>query len=302
MAHERSNIRVPPSETVASQGGDVAVRPFGFDVVTLDAGRETERRRRHAQHFTEDLGNGVTLEMAQIPAGTFTMGAPASETGSSDAERPQHPVTLRGFYLGKHAVTIEQWAAVMGALPDRMKTLDASFTASARQPVVRVSFDDAEAFCTQLSRTAGRDYRLPTEAEWEYGCRAGTTAPYWFGETIRPELVNYAGEPGCAAAPDGKRCTMPVGGLGVANGFGLFDMHGNVWEWCQDMWHSGYDGAPVDGGAWTSGADARTRVLRGGGWRSPAKQCRAASRSFAGQPTARSRQIGFRVAMTAGIA
>jgi formylglycine-generating enzyme required for sulfatase activity len=206
------------------------------------------------------------------------------------------------FYLGKYAVTIEQWAAVTGALPDGMKIVDETFTASRRQPVVRVSYDEAEAFCTRLSQTAGRAYRLPTEAEWEYACRGGTAAPFAFGETVTPQVANCAGAPPGAQPPEAKTyaTTMPVGSLGAANGFGLFDMHGNVWEWCQDLWHSDYAGAPVDGSAWRSGADRRTRVLRGGSWSSAAGFCRAAARSFSGDPALRSRQIGFRLAMTAG--
>jgi formylglycine-generating enzyme required for sulfatase activity len=177
----------------ASHARGVALRPFGFEVVTLDeAGRPTERRRGRARQFTEDLGNGVTLEMVRIAGGTFMMGAPASEAGSDGNERPQRRVTVPLFCLGKHPVTIAQWVAVMDALPEGMTTLDATFTASGRQPVVRVSCDDVEAFCTRLSQTVGRAYRLPTEAEWEYACRAGTTAPFAFGETIAPHVESPA--------------------------------------------------------------------------------------------------------------
>jgi formylglycine-generating enzyme required for sulfatase activity len=267
--------------------------------VSLDAeGQEAERRRGRAQQFTADLGDGAILEMVRIPGGTSTMGAPETEAGGRASERPQHRVTVPLFYLGKYAVTIEQWRAVMGAVPAEMKTLDKRFMASRRQPVVRVSYDDAEAFCTRLSRAAGRDYRLPTEAEWEYACRAGTTGPFAFGETITREVANHDGE--SRALWGEKNCaTMPVGRLGVANGFGLFDMHGNVWEWCRDSWHGSYEGAPVDGSAWRSGADQRTCVLRGGSWYSAAKFCRAAARGLSRETGVRSREIGFRLAMTA---
>jgi formylglycine-generating enzyme required for sulfatase activity len=224
------------------------------------------------------------------------MGAPASDAGSSQFERPQRQVNVPPFYLGKYPVTIDQWRAVMGGSPPAMKGLNSKFRVSGRQPVVRVSCGEAEAFCAQLSRTARRAYRLPTEAEWEYACRAGTASPFAFGESITQEVVNHDGE---LLRLWGKDCaTNPAGSLGVANAFGLFDMHGNVWEWCQDCWHASYEGAPTDGGAWRRDADQGTRVLRGGSWSAPARSCRAASRRFGGHPEIRSREIGFRVAMT----
>jgi formylglycine-generating enzyme required for sulfatase activity len=275
-----TKARAPSAKRVAtSRHRSLALRPFAFDVVTLDQdGRETERRRGRAQQFAERLGKRTILQMVQIPGGTFTMGAPAGETGSNDSERPQRLVTVPPFYLGKYPVTIDQWRAVMGALPPATKALNKEFMASGRQPVVRVSYDEAEAFCAQLSRTAWRAYRLPTEAEWEYACRAGTASPFAFGESITREVVNHDGETLRLA---GKRCaTTPAGSLGVANGFGLFDMHGNVWEWCRDWWHGNYQGAPGDGSAWRRDADKRTRVLRGGSWSAAAKSCRAAARRF----------------------
>jgi formylglycine-generating enzyme required for sulfatase activity len=244
--------------------------------------------------LVEELGNGVVLEMAPIPGGQFVMGAPAGEPDSDDNERPQHRVSVPPFRIGRYAVTIAQRTAVMGALPEPMQRRDQAFAASARQPVVRVSWNEADAFCMQLSTRTGRTYRLPSEAEWEYACRAGTTTPFAFGATISPALANYDAESRHAV-------TVPVGSLGVANAFGLFDMHGNVWEWCHDRWNGNYDGAPADGSAWTTGDDERTRVLRGGAWASSAGFCRSAARSFAGEPTVRSGKIGFRVAMSAPI-
>jgi formylglycine-generating enzyme required for sulfatase activity len=239
-----------------------------------------------ARQLTERLGDGVTLHMMRIPAGTFLMGAPESEPDGRSSERPQRQVEVPAFCLGQHPVTIAQWCAVMGAMPERMKGVDAAFAASRLQPVVRVSCDDAEAFCEKLSQRSGHAYRLPSEAEWEYACRAGTSTPYAFGETITRDEVNFDG-----------RSTTPVGSLGAGNGFGLFDMHGNVFEWCQDRWHTDYRGAPVDGSAWTSDADQRTRVLRGGSWSHGADFCRSAARNVAGETKARSRKIGFRVAL-----
>ena len=146
-------------------------------------------------------------------------------------------------------------------------------------------------FCARLSEMTGRCYRLPSEAEWECACRAGTTTPYTFGQTITPAIVN--------TRESGRATTVAAASLGVANGFGVFDMHGNVWEWCRDLWHGDYRGAPADGSAWLSDSeDARTRVLRGGAWSHPAKNSRSATRSLTGDVTARSSKIGFRVAMT----
>jgi eukaryotic-like serine/threonine-protein kinase len=301
MGVPRRKTRAPSVRMRASSTRPLALRPFGFSVVTLDAdGRETERRRGRAQQFAERLRNRAILEMVGIPGGTFLMGAPESEPDGRGSERPQHRVTVPPFYLGKHAVTIDQWRAVMGTLPPSMRMLDRTYRVSGRQPVVRVSCDEAEAFCARLSRRSRRDYRLPTEAEWEYACRAGTTTAFAFGASISREFVNHDGETIRLAAPEGKHSTTrPVGSRGVANDFGLFDMHGNIWEWCQDWWHNNYEGAPIDGSAWRANADGRTRVLRGGSWYSAANSCRAAARSFGGEFGIRSRQIGFRVAMSA---
>jgi formylglycine-generating enzyme required for sulfatase activity len=244
--------------------------------------------------LVEELGSGVGLEMAPIPGGQFTMGAPVGEPDSDDNERPQHRVSVLPFRMGTCVVTIAQWTAVVGALPDGMRGLEQKFAAGARQPVVCVSWNEAHAFCTQLSAKSGRAYRLPSEAEWEYACRAGTTTPFWFGTTLTPDVANFEAA--------GRSVTVPVGSLGAANAFGLFDMHGNVWEWCQDVWNSDYEGAPADGSPWKTGADSRTRLLRGGAWSSPDRFCRSAARTFAGEPTVRSSKIGFRVAMSAPVA
>ena len=274
-----------------------SLRAFAFDAVTPDA---PEPERGRARQFTERLGKRTVLRMVEIPGGTFVMGAPESEPGSTSSERPQHHVAVPSFYLGKYAVTIDQWRAVMGRSPHAMKIAEDSFKRSGRQPVVRVAFDEVEEFCARLARKTRRAYRLPTEAEWEYACRAGTSAAFAFGPTISRKVVNHDGETIRRDKPDGKHATTrPVGSLGVANGFGLFDMHGNVWEWCQDHWRNNYQDAPADGSAWKSG-ESRNRVLRGGSWYSTAAFCRAAMRRPGGEAGTRSRQIGFRVAMTVG--
>ncbi len=292
-----TKARTPAAKRlVAPRCQDLPLRAFSFDVVTLDRdGRQTERRRGRAQQFSERLGQRAILHMVQIPGASFTMGAPASDAGSSQFERPQRLVNVAPFHLGKYPVTIDQWRAVMGASPPAMKGLNSKFRVSGRQPVVSVSCGEAEAFCAQLSRTTRRAYRLPTEAEWEYACRAGTASPFAFGESITREVVNHDGD---LRRLLGEDCaTTPVGMHGVANAFGLFDMHGNVWEWCRDYWHASYEGAPIDGSAWRRDADQGTRVLRGGSWFTKAGSCRAAARRFGGHPSVRSREIGFRVVM-----
>jgi formylglycine-generating enzyme required for sulfatase activity len=151
-------------------------------------------------------------------------------------------------------------------------------------------------FCKRLSKKTARRYRLPSEAEWEYAARAWAREPFTFGETITPDFVNYNSEYPYAGATKGtnRKRTVAVGSLGVANAFGLYDMHGNVEEWCLDNWHDNYTGAPTDGSAWTSGGDPEYQVYRGGSWYSSARYCRSALRSWLG-PQYRFNGIGFRV-------
>jgi len=160
-------------------------------------------------------------------------------------------------------------------------------------------WDDAKAFCDRLSQHTGQTFRLPSEAEWEYACRAGTTTPFYFGETITPDLVNYDGNYPYGKAPEGKYRaeTTPVGSF-PPNAFGLHDMHGNVWEWCEDVWHENYEGVPTDGSAWETGRDHSYRLLRGGSWHDNAVWCRAALRDK-GTPDYRDFNVGLRVVLCA---
>ncbi|MBR8832694.1 MAG: formylglycine-generating enzyme family protein [Stigonema ocellatum SAG 48.90 = DSM 106950] len=255
------------------------------------------RRRQQNQYFIEDLGNGVPLEMVQIPAGNFIMGAPKNEKDSRDSERPQHQVTISPFFLGKYPVTQAQWQAV-AALPQVNRELnpDPSRFKGEKRPVEQVSWYDVVEFCDRLSRATGKPYRLPSEAEWEYACRAGTTTPFHFGETITSELANYNGEVTYGAEPKGtyRGKTTEVGSFGVANAFGLYDMHGNVWEWCADHWHDDYEGAPRDGSAWLIDNDNQMRLLRGGSWYDSPEYCRSADR-IRSAPDYDNVLIGFRV-------
>jgi len=282
-----------------------------FDVVKVNAkGQEVEREKAEASYFTQDLGNDITLEMIAILGGTFTMGSPANEKDSFDDERPQHQVTVPPFFMGKYPVTQAQWRAVASRTDLKVeKDLDPDpsyfkdppkppflrgasdsppFEGGARggsptrwdRPVEQVNWYDAIEFCARLSKLTVREYRLPSEAEWEYACRAGTTTAFHFGETITGELANYNASKTYADEPKGeyREETTPVGQFSP-NAFGLYDMHGNVWEWCADTWHDNYDGAPRDGSVWTENGYDNHSSLRGGSWYLNPFYCRSACRN-----------------------
>ncbi len=225
----------------------------------------------------EDLGHGVSLEMVLIPAGTFMMGSPASEAGRITNET-SHKVTLtKGFNLGIYTVTQEQWESVMGKNP--------SDTKGAKLPVTNVSWEDCQEFIKKLNAKPNGGYRLPTEAEWEYACRAGTTTAYSFGDKITPKDANYK---------DSKIGKPIEVGSYEPNAFGLYDMHGNVWEWCED-WYADYPaGSVTDPKGPATGED---RVLRGGSFDNFVSIARSSYRSY-GSPTSRSYFNGFRLART----
>ncbi|NJN13524.1 MAG: formylglycine-generating enzyme family protein [Richelia sp. RM1_1_1] len=268
-----------------------------------------ERYRRTGLHFVESLGSGVELEMVLIKGGTFTMGAPEDEEGSSDDERPQHQVTVPTFFMGKYQVTQAQWKAAAN-LPQVERELqpEPSNFKGDNRPVEQVSWYDAVEFCARLSNHTGRKYSLPSEAEWEYACRAGTTTPFHFGETITSELANYNANYTYGASPEGeyREETTPVGSFGVANVFGLYDMHGNVWEWCLDDWHDNYEGAPENGSAWFVSEDDNLSqkqgraVLRGGSWSNDPQYCRSAFRYYSFARVDFNSFLGFRVVCVVG--
>lgn len=254
------------------------------------------RRWEKAEYRTEDLGGGINLNMVAVPGGEFEMGSPAGKDIPGD-ERPQHRVTVGSFWMGQYPVTQAQWRAI-AALPKVKRELDldpSTFKAS-RCPVENISWYDAVELCLRLSQHTGQTYRLPSEAEWEYACRAGGATPFHFGETITPDLANYNGNYTYGHGPRGiyRRQTSPVGEFGIANAFGLYDMHGNVWEWCLDHWHGDYQGAPIDGRAWVTGGDDSYRLMRGGSWYYVPSYCRSANRNWA-NPNHKSNDIGFRL-------
>ena len=286
---------------------------FTFETVTVNKkGEIIQRQTKKAQYFTEDLGNGVTFDMVYIPGGTFGMGSPETEVESRDSEKPQHPVTIEPFFMGKYTATQAQWKAV-AQLPKIERDLDddPSWFKGDNRPVEQVSWLDAVEFCARLSEKTGRNYRLPSEAQWEYACRAGTETPFHFGETITTDLANYNGNETYLDAPKGKYRgeTVDVGSF-PPNAFGLYEMHGNVWEWCADPWHSNYQGAPTDGRVWDeedndnryqnrvdllvmSRNDDRNRLLRGGSWYVFPRLSRSAIRINVA-PGTRLVYIGFR--------
>jgi uncharacterized protein (TIGR02996 family) len=256
------------------------------------------------------LTNSVGLSLALIPPGVFWMGSPVGEPGRHTDEHPRHQVEItRAFYLGIHPVTQEQYQRVTGKSPSHFSaTGDGAPLVcgidTAHFPVERVSRDDATAFCRLLSerpeeRAAGRVYRLPTEAEWEYACRAGTTSAFHYGDVLTSDRANIDGNLPEGEARSGRSLgrTCPVGSY-PPNAFGLHDMHGNVWEWCSDWFDEDYySRSPArDPLGPPTGSQ---RVLRGGGWFYGAHICRSAYR-YGYEPDARHHDFGLRVAMTAG--
>ncbi len=267
------------------------------------------RSRQTANYFIEEL-NGVQLEMVSIPEGNFTMGSPKEEPARFSDESPQHEVTVPAFFMGKYTVTQAQWQAV-AYLPQVNRELkpDPSKFKGANKPVEQVSWYDAVEFCQRLTAHTKRQYRLPSEAEWEYACRAGTTSPFHFGETITSELANYDATSiyGRGVKGSYREETTPVGSFKAANNFGLYDMHGNVWELCLDDWHSNYEGAPGNGSAWFDDNNNLSQkqgkaLLRGGSWVYSPKYCRSASRSndLRAERVDVKYSIGFRVVCAVG--
>jgi formylglycine-generating enzyme required for sulfatase activity len=237
--------------------------------------------------------------MVAIPPGQFKMGSPDGQ--GRDDERPQHLVTVSAFFMGKYPITQAQWKAV-ASLPkiERDLSLNPSNFSGNNRPVEKVSWYDAVEFCQRLSKATGRDYRLPSEAQWEYACRGGTTTPFYFGETITPDLANYDGNYIYAQGPKGiyRQETTPVGKF-PPNAFGLYDMHGNVREWCADAWHNNYKDAPTDGSVWIENGDDNRSLLRGGSWCGDPSYCRSAYRSVNYRRGSYG-SLGFRVVCGAG--
>lgn len=226
---------------------------------------KAQEKKDPPRNFTNSIG----MKFVWIPPGNFMMGSPREEKGR-EAEETQHKVTLtKGFYMGVYTVTQEQWKEVMGNNPSWFK-------GEKNLPVEKVSWNDCQEFVKKLREKDKKSYRLPTEAEWEYCCRAGTTSPFHFGETISTDQANYDGNYVYGSGKKGvwREKTTPVGSF-PANAWGLHDMHGNVWQWCQD-WYGTYPlNDVVDPTGPVKGA---YQVLRGGSWQSGPETCRSACR------------------------
>ncbi|MGF1672887.1 MAG: formylglycine-generating enzyme family protein [Rivularia sp. (in: cyanobacteria)] len=281
---------LPPWD-ITEESASINLQNFIFETATTqskksDIGKGTEiiihRQQQENRYFIEDLGNGITLEMVYIPGDTFTMGAPQTEKRSKNSERPQHQVSFPTFFMSKYPITQAQWQAVanLPQIERELKPQPSHFKGDNR-PIEQISWYDAVEFCARLSNRTGKEYHLPSEAEWEYACRAGTTTPFHFGETITGDLANYDASMIFADELKGelRQETTPVGQF-PPNAFGLYDMHGNVWEWCLDNWHDNYEGATTDGSAWIEADENENnhRVLRGGSWYSLPSDCRSANR------------------------
>jgi formylglycine-generating enzyme required for sulfatase activity len=242
------------------------------------------------QALIENLGEAIDLTMMLIPPGEFLMGSPKEELERQSNEE-QHLVTIpEPFFMGKYLVTQAQWQRV-AAMPQQKRSLEKVNPAfkGSDLPIESVSWLDVQEFCLRLSKYSKRRYRLPSEAEWEYACRAGTTGAFHFGETIDTKLANYRGldnqelnwsgsyGSGTAGGYQGKTTSV---GTFDANEFGLYDMHGNVWEWCEDHYNSSYLETPKDGSAWINSKAEKnsSRVLRGGSWIYNPNNCRSAYR------------------------
>ncbi|MEM9567028.1 MAG: formylglycine-generating enzyme family protein [Cyanobacteria bacterium P01_E01_bin.34] len=253
--------------------------------------------RRTNKAYVEDLGEGVKLRLMLIPSGEFVMGAPESETESQDSERPQHRVEVRQFLMGCTPVTQAQWRVVAGyELVESDLELNPSRFNGDNRPVEQVSWDEAQEFCRRLSLKSGKEYCLPSEAQWEYACRAGTETPFHFGETISFDSANYDSRYlyGVGSKVEYRGETTNVALL-PANDWGMYDMHGNVLEWCEDDWHVNYEGAPTDGSVWVDSSSYEAgKLLRGGSWYSFPGNCRSAYRNRHSRDDAFN-GVGFRV-------
>jgi formylglycine-generating enzyme required for sulfatase activity len=289
------------------------LRPFSYEIVTVDrTGTITKREKKENQYFEETLAKGIFLPMVYIPAGKFWMGTEDEEIERLTKkfnrdwfqwERPRHEVTLSPFCLGQFPITQEQWKIVASsARTDRELPLDPACFKGDRNPVECVTWFMAVEFCKRLSQLTGKVYRLPSEAEWEYACRAGTQTPFHYGETITTDLANYDGNYIYADETKGiyRQGTTAVGQF-PPNAFGLYDTHGNVWEWCEDDWHDNYQGSPNDGNAWIDNNDNRSqrpKCLRGGSWNYYPGDCCSANRDWY-YPGDVVSNVGFRVVCSA---
>lgn len=257
-----------------------------------------DRQEQQATLFYEQLEGQVNLEMMRIPEGNYWMGTAHKE--GDYRERPQHRVTIASFFLSRFPVTQAQWRAIAKTTKVRIElNSDPSDFQGDNLPVEHITWFEAIEFCERLQLQTGKPYRLPSEAEWEYACRAGTETPFYFGETISPQLASYDGSKRYRSGPKGRssKQTSAVSAYNAANAFGLDEMHGNVWEWCADHWYDDHTNAPADGSVRITDHRTFPRVIRGGSWMHEPAVCRSSYRNGI-PPTNQVLTIGFRVAVS----
>jgi eukaryotic-like serine/threonine-protein kinase len=274
-----------------------------FKIVTVNQlGAIMRSDTGQSSYFIEKLGDEIILEMVGVIGGCFIRGSDESgwETFNADGippdGMPQKRVNVPGFFMSKFTVTQAQYRIVMGRNPAKFRGQNRNLIGKKR-PVIRVSWLDAVEFCTKLSQRTGRVYRLPSEAEWEYACRAGSQTLFHLGDGITTDLANYNGSkyPFRSIPLGVYRQGLTEVGSFLPNAFGLYDMHGNVWEWCFDNWKKGYRKAPTDGSAYVSTAQNSSRIVRGGSWDTPVEGCLSGNRSHNYFDNHLSDDIGFRV-------
>jgi formylglycine-generating enzyme required for sulfatase activity len=266
----------------------LAIDTIDFDTPTLAAdGVSAAWRTCQAKRVSLSLGPDLALELIAVPGGMFQMG---SSHGGAEDERPQHLVSVAPFWLARDLTTQGAWKAVVGVLPPCRFEGDPL-------PVDNVRLADAQEFCRRLSLQTGLPFRLPSEAEWEYACRAGSVTPFSTGDTITTEFANYVGLHTYANETPGvyRHVTTP-GGTFPPNPFGLRDLHANLWEICADAWHADFTAAPFSARAWDTGGEPGYVVARGGSWHEPPVNCRSATRLRL-SAAERDDFYGFRVAL-----
>jgi formylglycine-generating enzyme required for sulfatase activity len=293
--HETDVLELPPENhslngMIADFGNlsKLASHSYDFEFISIDInGKNTDRRKGKGRYLVELIGK-IELSMVIISGGIFTMGS--QEAKAISRELPLHTVKVSPFLLSMFSITKSQWREI-AKLPkiDIELPLRPCLRGGGSHPVVEVSWYEAHEFCDRLSVKTGRKYRLPTEAEWEYACRAGTTTSFHFGHSINRNIANYNYY---------SAYTKTMDEFPFANAFGLYSMHGNIWEWCQDYWHGSYEGAPTKSStSWLNFLNLnedKNRVLRGGSWRSELSLCRSSFRFF-DDAYRRSNDVGFRI-------
>ncbi len=304
IIQNKSSVTAPPSITKPKTNYPV-IEEFTFETITIDAEKKLfglmSNIKKNVvtitrQFFVEYIGEGVNLDMIFIPSGSFMMGSSNSENGRDKDENPQHLVKLGSFYVSKYPITQLQWR-IVSSFPKVNRPIknNPSFYKGDNLPVEKVSWLDAQEFCKRLGKYTGRTYRLPTESEWEYACRGNTKTPFFFGESIIPDLANYNAQNDENKKNTDKfeKKTTPVGNF-YPNPFGLYDFHGNVWEWCEDHYANNYIHKPKNGSAFYTSIANQARVVRGGSWSLSSDYCRSAKRgNYA--PDSNYNFIGFRV-------